>query len=349
MKNLSRRSFLKLSALALGSLTARSLPSWYFPDDPFSPIGIGRVTFEMIRIYAEPDFASERVGKLWRDTLVWLYEEFDSPHGPPRNPLWYRVENGYVHSAYLQRVEHQRINLPLAAIPPTGILGEITVPFSPTFRFTRSEGWQPLYRLYYQSVHWITGLDEGPDGEPWYRLTDYLLYVDYHVRAAHVRPIPPEEYRPLHPEVPAEDKRLAISVQNQTITAFEGDQAVYHKKVSTGLPSGDLDEGELPTDTPIGSFRIQTKMPSRHMGEGKLTSVVGAYELPGVPWTMIFHETGVALHGTFWHNNFGARMSHGCVNLRNEDAKWLFRWTDPVFDPSNWYMRQPGTRVQIFE
>jgi hypothetical protein len=83
------------------------------------------------------------------------------------------------------------------------------------------------------------------------------------------------------------------------------------------------------------------------MGDGQLTSDVNAYELPGVPWTMVFHKTGVALHGTYWHDNFGARMSHGCVNLRSVDAKWLFRWTEPVYDPSDWYKIGYGTLVQI--
>ncbi|NIV94533.1 L,D-transpeptidase family protein, partial [candidate division KSB1 bacterium] len=47
-----------------------------------------------------------------------------------------------------------------------------------------------------------------------------------------------------------------------------------------------------------------------------------------------FVETGVALHGTYWHNNFGWPMSRGCVNLRTEDAKWLFRWTVPKSEPT---------------
>ncbi len=227
-------------------------------------------------------------------------------------------------------------------------MGEISAPIVRAFRYTRSDGWQPLYRLYYQSVHWITGIDEGPNGEILYRITDYLLYVDYHVKAVHVRPIPPEEYAPISPEVPPEEKRIHISIQEQTLTAYEGDKIVLKSTISSGLPSGNLDEGDIPTDTPVGSFRLITKMPSRHMGDGQLTSDIKAYELPGVPWTMIFHETGAGMHGTYWHNNFGARMSHGCVNMRNDDARWLFRWTNPVFEPTNFYVRERGTLVQVY-
>lgn len=49
------------------------------------------------------------------------------------------------------------------------------------------------------------------------------------------------------------------------------------------------------------------------------------YYLPDVPYVMYFYR-GYGLHGTYWHNNFGVPMSHGCVNLRTEDAAWLFDW-----------------------
>ena len=79
-----------------------------------------------------------------------------------------------------------------------------------------------------------------------------------------------------------------------------------------------------------------------------------SFSLPGVPWTCFFASPGgYAFHGTYWHNNFGLQMSHGCVNMRNEDAKWLFRWTTPVFDPvieseSDWERTGRGTRVEIY-
>jgi lipoprotein-anchoring transpeptidase ErfK/SrfK len=65
------------------------------------------------------------------------------------------------------------------------------------------------------------------------------------------------------------------------------------------------------------------------MGNGVLTANLEDYELPGVPWCMFFTTTGIALHGTYWHNDFGRPRSHGCVNMRSEDAKWLYRWTLP--------------------
>ena len=72
------------------------------------------------------------------------------------------------------------------------------------------------------------------------------------------------------------------------------------------------------------------------------------YEIPGVPWTTFFEpETGVAFHGTYWHTNYGTPMSHGCVKMRCEEAKWLFRWTTPVWEPGVVEKRGYGTRVIV--
>jgi lipoprotein-anchoring transpeptidase ErfK/SrfK len=254
-----------------------------------------------------------------------------------------------VHSAYIQRVPVHQPNTPLKTIPEKGMLGEVTAPLTQTFYHERGKdaAWQPLYRLYYESVHWIKGIDQGPDGKAWYRLFDPKNDSVYFVPAADVRPIAPAEFGPIHQDVPAEDKHIIVNIQEQTLTAYEKDKVVLQVKISSGLPSKDVQEGDIPTDTPVGYWRITQKMPSRHMGNGRLTSQVDAYELPGVPWTMGFHKTGAALHGSFWHDNFGRRMSHGCVNMRNAEALWLFRWTNPVYEPDNWYKNGLGTLVEI--
>jgi hypothetical protein len=63
----------------------------------------------------------------------------------------------------------------------------------------------------------------------------------------------------------------------------------------------------------------------------------------------VFHKDGIALHGTYWHNNFGSRMSHGCVNLPNPAARWLYRWITPAIAPQDWYIQGIGTQVIIEE
>ncbi len=89
-------------------------------------------------------------------------------------------------------------------------------------------------------------------------------------------------------------------------------------------------------------------MPLRHMGDGRLTSSIGAYELPGVPWVGFFHPTGVAFHGTYWHTDFGRPLSHGCINMRNIDAKWLYRWSTPEVPFTEMRADALGTRVYVY-
>lgn len=348
--NLTRRDFLKFSCLSLSSLAFSSRLLQFPPSDgdPIPAMGKVRVAVRALYRYQEPSFRAKRLGIQYRDQILNIYDRVISPHGPDHNPRWYLLADGYVHSGLMQRVDGAYTNeVPLKPIPEGGQLGEITVPISQSYRWTRRGGWNPLYRLYYQSVHWITAIDQGPTPGTWYRLTDDLLNVHHHVRAAHVRLIPREELLPISLLVPPKEKRIQISLADQTLSAYEGDRVVLHTKVSTGIPSRGPSANGIPTDTPSGRFRVGSKMPSRHMGDGELTSDPEAYELPGVPWVSYFHATGVAFHGTYWHDNFGRVMSHGCVNMRTDEAKWLYRWTTPTAGFQEWYRRGRGTVVEV--
>jgi len=201
--------------------------------------------------------------------------------------------------------------------------------------------------LYYGSTHWVKGVNSGPDGTPWYRLHDELTEIEYHVQAIHLRFIQPEEFEPISPEVNPSDKRIDVSIALQTLTAYENDRVVLKTKVSTGIPDRRNIPGLISTNTPTGEFHVYSKMPSKHMGDGQLTSDLEAYKLPGVPWTTFFAPNGVAFHGTYWHDNFGMMMSHGCVNMRTEEAKWIFRWTTPVSAPEIWEQTGYGTLVIV--
>lgn len=342
---LTRRDFLGLCALSTGALAfLPELP----PEDRGLPIGHGRVTNTRIHIYAEPSFQSDRLDDRRRDHLLPIFEEIHSPHGPEHNPTWYRVMGGFAHSGFLQRVE-TRYNPVLDTLPTRGRVFTVTVPYVQALRYTRASGWRPLYRLYYGSQHWVTGVDSGPDGRPWYRITDERLRVDYFVPAHVMRPIPYAELTPLSPRVPPEEKRIEISLTDQTLTAYEENRIVFHTRISSGLPSRGPSPNGIPTETPTGRFNVSRKMPVRHMGDGELTADHRAYELPGVPWCCFFVSTGVATHGTYWHNHFGRRMSHGCVNMRNEDAQWVYRWTTPTTRFHDWYRAGRGTVIDVVE
>ncbi len=110
-------------------------------------------------------------------------------------------------------------------------------------------------------------------------------------------------------------KWIDVDLSSQTVRAYQGNTVVRSMIVSTGI-------ARYPT--PTGQFRIYAKYPSVTMsGPG--------YYLPGVPHTIYFYR-GYALHGTYWHHNFGRPMSHGCINLTRADAAWLYSWA-PVGTP----------------
>jgi lipoprotein-anchoring transpeptidase ErfK/SrfK len=105
-----------------------------------------------------------------------------------------------------------------------------------------------------------------------------------------------------------------VNLSTQTLTAYEGDEAVMTSRVSSGT-------WDHPTVT--GQFRIYVRFRSQTMDGRRLGY---DYYLENVPYVMYFYED-YALHGTYWHNNFGTPMSHGCVNMKTPDAGWLFEWT----------------------
>jgi hypothetical protein len=349
-KNLSRRDFLKLGGLSLGTLAFTP----FVPRDSDQDYGtIARVTIPEVDVYAEPRDGAQIVGKRYRDQIVQIYYELEPSDAPIfYNKLWYRVWGGYIHSSYLQKVKIN-YNESMSEIQETGQLAEVTVPYSQSFTHNQYDGWQVEYRLYYETTHWITAVDQGPDGRAWYEITDELQPWSYWVPAAHLRPILPEELAPIKPEFVASEKRIEIDLARQNLVAYEGNQQVFSTRISSGIPSSRPTSNGIPSETPKGRFNIYSKMPSKHMGDGRLMQGdlnLDAYELVGVPWTMFFHrlDTGYALHGTYWHNNFGWQMSHGCVNMRNEDAKWLFRWSTPANYPAEVEKNGLGTQVHIF-
>ncbi len=353
---ISRRDFLKISGLALTSLAF----SKDFPRSGEQDSGdIARVTVDEIDLYSGPRDDSTIIGKRYRDQIVHIYYEVQGPNGPAYNPLWYRVWGGYLHSRFLQRVKIQH-NSELNSVPESGQLCEVTVPYTTAYQFTPKGGWHPWEgeRLYYETTHWATGVQAGPDGEPWYQITSELdAYLKYFVPAIHLRAIPDSELSPISADVPDQNKRIEVDLSQQTFRAYEYDQVVRETRISSGLPtSRRLKPSDLPTATPPGRHRIYSKLPTKHMGSvsGNPDAIQAAgFSLPGVPWTSFFlNPGGYALHGTYWHNNFGIQMSHGCINMRNEDAKWLFRWSTPYFktpveSQDDWERRGNGTIVDV--
>jgi LysM repeat protein len=125
-----------------------------------------------------------------------------------------------------------------------------------------------------------------------------------------IQPPPPKNLSLGVAGAPAHGRRwIEIDLSEQRLTAWQGDIAVLNTLVSTG-------KAETPTVT--GSFAINTKLESQRMTGDD-------YDLPGVPWVMYFYQ-GYAIHGAYWHINFGVPVTHGCVNMRIDEAQSLYEW-----------------------
>lgn len=123
----------------------------------------------------------------------------------------------------------------------------------------------------------------------------------------------PESSSAIPPVVAPGERWIDVNLTTQTLVAYEGETPVYSTLISSGT-------WEFPTV--VGQFRTYMKYESQTMN-GYLLGY--DYYLPDVPYVMYFYRD-YAIHGTYWHNNFGTPMSHGCVNVSTADAGWLYNW-----------------------
>ena len=341
LPSLSRRGFLKLGAL---SLAAAALPEGLVKaaGSPISGMKLGRVSYESMALYAEPNFSSRILDYYWQDTIMPISEEVAGEENEVYGPEWFRIASrGYAHASMVQPVE---INFQPTdqEIVFTGSLTQVTVPFVDVYDQPSSEGIR-LYRYYYQSNHWVDKAVTGRDGKVWYRIMDDKFPErERWARADHFRVFDYSELAPIAPDVPAEEKKIVVMLESQVMLAYEGIQQVFETKISTG------DTRANPRyQTPTGRYLVGFKRASQHMMPYNRS--YGDYDLPGVPWVSYFTLRDHAFHGAYWHNAFGRQRSHGCVNLRPEDAKWVFLWTTPVIQPYDQleYAEKGGTWVEV--
>jgi hypothetical protein len=138
---------------------------------------------------------------------------------------------------------------------------------------------------------------------------------------------------PRPPEARDEDKWIHVDLDEQVLVAYEEGRPVFVTLIATGIAG---------FDTPEGDYRVRRKYISRTMSGPDPDK--GTYEIEEVPWTLYYHG-GLALHGAYWHDEFGKVRSHGCTNLPPSAARWLFRWVDPEV-PGGWHgVHEAGTLI----
>jgi len=336
---LSRRDFLKLTGYGMLGLLLPDL-SPTNPQQIFYSNLQGRVIEKSLWTYDEPSIKAKRVEMYWRDLVIPLTGATISEDEDAYNRVWYEVgDKGYVYSGSVQPV-HTQLNQPVSEVPPNGLLGEVSVPF--TDAHEEPDLATPVaHRLYHQTVHWITEANVGADGQTWYRLLDDKFNLYYHIPGSHMRIIPDDELTPLSPNVPESEKLIEVNLPQQLVLAYENSRLVFAARAATGHQylSGRW-------STPVGDFITSYKRPTRHMAAGDIAS--NGFDLPGVPWVLYITKSGISFHGTYWHNDYGRPRSHGCINLTPQASKWLYRWTLPNVEFGKQFAYEYfGTAVKI--
>ncbi len=165
------------------------------------------------------------------------------------------------------------------------------------------------------------------DGHTWYKIVfdEWIRYPervtgDWYVAADYVNPLLDEGNQNIpYGKNVSSTKRIIVDRAKEMLYAYDGETLFMQTSISTGV--------EL-TPTALGTFTVFKKTPSRYM-QGPIPGLSDqVYDLPGVPWDLYFTSDGAAIHGAYWHNNFGHPSSHGCVNLPPDQAKTLYLWAD---------------------
>lgn len=333
---ITRRDFLKL--VSAGSLAFALRDLRIDHALAASPITQGRMTVSGLPLYDAPLFNSNKLHNFNADEVVNITAvEEDGDLGNPFNKVWYQINNeGYSYSGWIQPVE-TRYQKPIFNIPASGQVGEITVPWSDTKESPYVYA-DRSYRVYYGTTHWVTRtVVTREEKSIWYEIYDFYAKKNLYISAHDMRLVPNDELTLLSPDVPDDQKHIVVDLTSQMVTAFEGEQMVFSQRCSSGAKG---------TETPRGEFSTYHKGPSVHMtNDGDALEKI--YNLPGVPWCSFFTGAGNALHGTYWHNDYGQPRSHGCVNLPSEAAKFIYRWTKPNVPPDVDYIHKPGEGTKV--
>lgn len=355
--NLSRRDFLKLAALGTGTLALRSLPNFDLSEFPQSE-KLGRVTAGKVDIFTRPDASSQIIGVLYEDNVVPWIRETVGPMPGRINQRWVETPYGFIWGGNIQPVFNQP-NIAVTNLSATslgqGMWVEVTVPYvdlvlanppsrAPWLQYRESIGLPA--RFVYSQVVWVDQIRTDESGKLWYRLNEKYGSGDLFWGPAEAfRSLNTDEISPISPF--AEEKRIVVDIDYQTLACFEGKNEVHFARISSGALYDAWGNRVNVWETPVGEFPIWRKAISLPLSGG---SASAGWSLPAVGWVSLFAGSGIAIHSTYWHNNYGEPSSRGCVNASPEDAKWLFRWSQPVvaYDPGDITVEMPGgTKVNV--
>lgn len=299
----------------------------------------GRITWMGYPVRAEPGIGKEVVTFLHENTVLPLLETLHAEGGNPNNTLWYRIENGYLYTSGVQAIKPYvtpeivtDIDTEIDGEP--GFWAEVIVPYTiprnnPNGLQVHDEyfGERVAITHYYSSVHRVLEVVHDDEDNAWYRVYDDKPdRPPVYVIGRHMRRLTPADFAPISVK-PGASKEMVVTLAEGRIDCYEDGAVVFSTLTSSG--GGGF-------GTPPGEHAVVYKQPSRHMYTDPEDPVSGGsidedfFDLPGVPFNTFFTTLGHAIHGTWWHGDFGRPRSHGCLNVTPEAARWLYRWVEPV-------------------
>lgn len=334
MRNINRRDFLKFSSIAiLGVALPRPID-----EEPVSappPASLGRIAGGWRHpVRAEAKLKSKVVAYKSYDEIIPLLSTVVGEAPWPSNPIWFQTSEGYIHSAFVQPVENQP-SPGAAPITPPGIWLQVCVPIAEAR--VKPDAPRVSRKVYYGSVYRAVDVAQDERGQAWYRLQEGIAYSPGpYVLATSLRYLPPDALAPIAAD--RTDKKIVVDLVKQEMTCYEGETPVFTARTATGFGSN---------RTPRGEYEVLRKSHTSYMIGG-----VGDdyYNLPGVSFPTYFTRSAIAVHGTYWHHDYGRPRSHGCVNVLNDAAQFVFRWSAPAvpYDQHQIMVKRgEGTKVVV--
>jgi len=345
MNMVSRRRFLSKSTLTVFSWpliwvnSSSKEPSCVYKE-PGTNI-LGRVLFDETPTFSNPDEKSTQNKSRDFNDILTLSQPINGYTQLSKKEIWYSIDDhAYIQSKNIQLVNNI-LNEPHENISINGQLAEITVPFSEAWPKDKQNSYSNQL-FFYGSTHWVYGLGKDIENNLYYLVVEDRWGESFYVNAAHLRIIEDHELDPSAPEIEPDKKSILVDTKSQLLIAYEDKTPVMISAISSGIFAENAN-----LITPPGNYTINYKRPSRHMVHSDKVGI-NDHELYGVPWVTYFTNTGIAFHGTYWHNNYSQPHSHGCVNMPIHAARWIYLWTDPVVPPrEKKYVSRYGTRVEV--
>ncbi len=375
-KALSRRTFLAAAGGALAAWGAPALikasraagppgqpdqgsdqpgdPEWQFIQPHPAKLDLwGRITDSGVPVREGAGKDHKVIGYVAVNTVLPLFEIVHAPPlaNNPHNDVWYRTQPGYLYTNSVQVIKPYRMPVEITQIDTQidgkpGFWAEVLVPYTtarnvPGGAVMSTENGENIV-LTYGSVYHV--IDARPDdgGYLWYKIDDDKKGApSYYALARHLRRIEASDITPINPGA---DKKIVINLSEQKLECYENGQVILSTLVSTGAGG---------FGTPPGEHAVVYKQISRHMFSDPANEAFSDpdfFDLPGVPFNTFFTTMGHAIHGTYWHGDYGRRRSHGCVNVTPDVARFVFRWAEPQapYDAlATGNSKQPGTSIMV--